>query len=261
MKPRVVSWRYDRGRRDVYRRISITDDQPPAAKTRGPDDGDATFEVPKLSTTSSKYLSKGYAIVKPSRWTSAKALGRISLRSPRDFADEIVGAVLVLLSVIKHDSTWHGGCLALAELARRGLLLPNRLPEAVPRCMEALTYDVRRGAHSIGAHVRDAAAYVCWAFARAYAPDVFEPFVCQLAPALLTVSCFDREVNCRRAAAAAFQESVGRIGTFPHGIEIVNKADYFSLGSRSRAVLEVSRFICQFEEYRRPMIEYVLMRV
>jgi len=258
MKPRVVSWRYDRGRRCLQENLDNRRPTPRSVETRGPDDGDATFEVPEtiddIVEVSLQGLRDCETIV---RWTSAKALGRISLRLPRDFADEIVGAVLDCLSVIQSDSTWHGGCLALAELARRGLLLPNRLPEAVPRCMEALTYDVRRGAHSIGAHVRDAAAYVCWAFARAYAPDVFEPFVCQLAPALLTVSCFDREVNCRRAAAAAFQESVGRIGTFPHGIEIVNKADYFSLGSRSRAVLEVSRFICQFEEYRRPMIEYV----
>lgn len=42
----------------------------------------------------------------------------------------------------------------------------------MPVVRAALHYDVRRGPHSIGAHVRDAAAYVCWAFARAYAPEV-----------------------------------------------------------------------------------------
>ena len=40
------------------------------------------------------------------------------------------------------------------------------------------------------------------------------------------------QVNCRRAASAAFQESVGRLGNFPHGIDIVAAASYFSLASR-----------------------------
>ena len=31
-------------------------------------------------------------------------------------------------------------------------------------------HEERRGPHSVGGHVRDAAAYVCWAFARAYKP-------------------------------------------------------------------------------------------
>jgi hypothetical protein len=99
--------------------------------------------------------------------------------------------------------------LALAELARRGLLLPARLPEAIPMVLDALKYDVRRGAHSIGTHVRDAACYVCWAFARAYAPVVMKPYVIGLAQGMLTCAVFDRELNCRRAASAAFQVIVG----------------------------------------------------
>ena len=32
-------------------------------------------------------------------------------------------------SVRESDGAWHGGCLALAELGRRGLLIPQRLSE------------------------------------------------------------------------------------------------------------------------------------
>lgn len=35
--------------------------------------------------------------------------------------------VLCALSFQETDNAWHGGCLALAELGRRGLLLPSRL--------------------------------------------------------------------------------------------------------------------------------------
>ena len=43
------------------------------------------------------------------------------------------------------DTAWHGGCLAVAELASRGLLLPERLPVVAPLVVQALEYDVRRG--------------------------------------------------------------------------------------------------------------------
>ena len=69
---------------------------------------------------------------------------------------------------------------------------------------------MKRGSHSIGAHVRDAACYVCWSFARAYAPSVLESFVGNIAKNLVVVSVFDREINVRRASSAAFQENVGR---------------------------------------------------
>lgn len=41
----------------------------------------------------------------------------------------------------------------------------------VPVVLRALAYDELRGNFSVGAHVRDAACYVCWAFARAYEPQ------------------------------------------------------------------------------------------
>ena len=80
-----------------------------------------------------------------------------------------------------------------------------RLPEVVKVVLKALVYDEKKGSFSVGAHIRDAACYVCWSFARAYDPIVLKPYVNSIASALITVTIFDREVNCRRAASAAFQ--------------------------------------------------------
>ena len=48
---------------------------------------------------------------------------------------------------------------------------------------------------SVGSHVRDAAAYVCWAFARAYSSEVMQSSLLALAPSLLVAACYDREVS------------------------------------------------------------------
>lgn len=192
------------------------------------------------------------------RWSAAKGIGRVTGRLTAALADEVLGSILELFSPAEGDGSWHGGCLALAELARRGLLLPGRLREVVPFIVKALHYDIRRGPHSIGSHVRDAAAYVCWAFGRAYSHSVMKGILEELVPHLLTIACYDREVNCRRAAAAAFQENVGRQGSFPHGIDIINAADYFSLASRSNSYQNVAVYIAQFKEYLFPFVEELL---
>ena len=66
-------------------------------------------------------------------------------------------------------------------------------------------------------------------------------------------------MGVRLAASAAFQENVGRQGheNFPHGIEILTAADYFSLGNRSRAYLEISVFVAKFARYKPVLIDHL----
>lgn len=76
---------------------------------------------------------------------------------------------------------------------------------------QALYFDIRKGAHSIGSNVRDAAAYVLWALARTQDPATLKPHATNLANRLASVAIYDREVHIRRAASAAYQEHVGRM--------------------------------------------------
>ncbi|KER18367.1 hypothetical protein T265_16109, partial [Opisthorchis viverrini] len=153
--------------------------------------------------------------------SSKHRLGRMCNRLGSSMVSDVLAALLSLCTRLEPFTAWHGACLALAELGRRSLLLPSKLPEAsqlvvvsqhhvIPVVLRALFYDERSGDHNYGSNVRDAACYVCWAFARAYRAQDFSPYVNQVASALILVSLFDREVNVRRAAAAAFQENVGR---------------------------------------------------
>ncbi|OAD56648.1 Tubulin-specific chaperone D [Eufriesea mexicana] len=194
------------------------------------------------------------------RWSAAKGIGRITARLPMELADDVVGFVLNLFCGRESDSAWHGGCLALAELGRRGLLLPHRLNDVIPVVLQALVFDEPRAYGSIGYLIRDAACYICWSFPRAYDPDIIQPYVKEIAATLLIVTCFDREINCRRAASAAFQENVGRQGNFPHGIEILTIADYFEVGVRNHAYLKISTQIAQYEEYTKPLIDHLITR-
>lgn len=157
------------------------------------------------------------------RWSAAKGIGRLSERLPNDFSSQVLENVLHLFSIHAisgasvHDlpstaeATWHGACLATAELSRRALVPPTQLPKLLDWLSQALYFDIRKGAHSIGSNVRDAAAYVIWALARAQDRSSFSPHAHQLAQNLVSVCLFDRDVSIRRAASAAFQEHVGRM--------------------------------------------------
>ncbi|KAH3743339.1 beta-tubulin cofactor D [Pelomyxa schiedti] len=257
LKPKVATWRYNRGLRSL---TSTLQTSAVATETNAPN-SEEVEEIPVPPEVESiiglllKNLKHKSTIV---RWSAAKGLGRITGRLPISLADEVVAAVIELFSPHEQDSSWHGGYLCLGELTRRCLLLPERLPAVIPLVVQGLTYDQPRGSYSIGTHVRDAACFVCWSFARAYSKAVMAPYITQVAQSLVITALFDREINCRRAASAAFQEHVGRQGSFPHGLEIIALADYMTLGNRTEAFTTVAFSIAQFEEYRIQIIEHLL---
>ncbi|CAG9762163.1 unnamed protein product [Ceutorhynchus assimilis] len=263
LPPRIAAWRYQRGNRSLLANLSAAGDlsQSNLPSNNLAEQPEEELDVPEEVEEVIDQLIQGLRCVdNVVRWSAAKGVGRVTSRLPKDLADEVVGSVLELLGPRENDAAWHGGCIALAELGRRGLLLPARLPQVVPLVLKALVYDEPRGYASVGSHIRDAACYVCWAFARAYEPSDLAPYVQDIASTLLIVTCFDREINCRRAASAAFQENVGRQGTFPHGIDILTTADFFAVSVQNNAYLNISVYIAQFKEYTIPLIDHLLAR-
>ncbi|KAM9392345.1 tubulin-specific chaperone D isoform 2-T2 [Pholidichthys leucotaenia] len=262
LKPRLAAWRYQRGSRSLAANLSMSQSTAassavtPEVETQ---EQEEDYDIPEEVETVIEHLLVGLkdkeTIV---RWSAAKGIGRVTGRLPKELADEVVGSVLDCFSFHETDNAWHGGCLALAELGRRGLLLPSRLTDVVPLIIKSLTYEEKRGACSVGSNVRDAACYVCWSFARAYEPKELMPFVTQIASALLITAIFDRSVNCRRAASAAFQENVGRQGTFPHGIDILTAADYYAVGNLNNCYLNISVYIASFPEYTKSLIDHLV---
>ncbi|VVD01854.1 unnamed protein product [Leptidea sinapis] len=115
--------------------------------------------------------------------------------------------------------------------------------------------DVRAG----GARAaRDSACHAAWAFARAYDGPALAPHADLLANALIATACFDREINCRRAASAAYQENVGRHGMFPHGIDVLTTADFNSVGPRINAFLVIAPQIAAYPEYGQNLIDHLV---
>ncbi|MCP9260059.1 Tubulin-specific chaperone D [Dirofilaria immitis] len=179
------------------------------------------------------------------RWTGAKGIGRIVSRLPKCLAND------VLCNIIKFNfnphsgiAAWHGGCLAVAELARRGFLPIEKLPDVVKILLDALVFEEPQGHHALGASVRDAACYICWSLARAFRPTDLKNILNKLQNIF--------------AASAAFQENVGRQSTFPNGIEVLTKIDYFAVGQRCKSYLEISYQIAKYSMYTRAIIGHLI---
>ncbi|RPD62432.1 ARM repeat-containing protein [Lentinus tigrinus ALCF2SS1-7] len=231
------------------------------------DDFDAPEEVETVLEDLLKSLRDKDTVV---RYSAAKGVARVSERLPADFAEQVLEQVLHLFSIHSiaiaslydmpsiAEGTWHGACLACAEMARRGLIPDERLGELIKWLNKALYFDIRKGAHSIGSNVRDATSYVLWSLARAQSVDALRPHAIELARRLVAVSLFDREVQIRRAASAAFQEYVGRTSLFPHGIDVLRKTDFYAVGVRRNSFTVAAPEVAEHEEYRPFLMDHLL---
>ncbi|KAK0550607.1 hypothetical protein OC845_002561 [Tilletia horrida] len=270
--------------------------------TLADDEGDAEEDVPEeidgfVAKLLSCLESKDTAV----RYSAAKGIARLCERLPPSFVTQLTDAIrsLFAINVIEprpsdgqfntvdsasglnfdfssspdlsnaSEHTWQGACMAVAELARRGLLPADELDETMKWILrtafddqfKALTFDVRRGANSVGSAVRDAACYVLWALARAHAnANAIRAHTVAIASELLIVATLDREVSVRRAASAAFQECVGRMGNIPHGIDVLRKTDFYAVGIRRNAFVNcASEVAMQVPRlYRRPLLRHLL---
>ncbi|OAX38758.1 ARM repeat-containing protein [Rhizopogon vinicolor AM-OR11-026] len=231
------------------------------------EDTDVPEEIDTILGSLFKALQDKDTVV---RWSAAKGIARLSERLPSDFSSQVLETILGLFSIHSvagasvydtpaiAEATWHGACLASAEMARRGLVQTALLQSLLGWLSKALYFDIRKGAHSIGSNVRDAAAYVIWALARAQDPKSFSPYARELAQWLVCVALFDREIHIRRAASAAFQEHVGRMGLFPHGINVLRKTDFYAVSVRRNAFTVAAPQVAEHLEYRSSLIDHLI---
>ncbi|CCW62637.1 unnamed protein product [Phytomonas sp. EM1] len=268
LRNRLASWKYHR--RDVLSLAANLGEGYLAGAALGgdaaPHDRENTFSEDNVFEGDTAALDEGLNLLLQAlghkdtvvRWSAAKGIARVCERLPVEFSNDIVIAVYSVFSHEQSDAHWHGGLLALAELCRRGLIDSGGLSRVVDLVSGGLCFDLSKGTYSVGAHVRDAACYTCWSIARAYDVRDIEPHVHKLSTHLVVTSLFDREVNVRRAAAAAFQECVGRLGNFPDGVTLVTAMDFFSLASMRNAYCMVAPKVAVYDAYRGTMLEELI---
>ncbi|TNJ30496.1 Tubulin specific chaperone D [Giardia muris] len=181
------------------------------------------------------------------RLASAKGFALVVGRLPFLFANELVEELLHLFSPAESPETWHGAGMALGEIIRCGLLMPERISQVSKVVAEALRFERQKS----GVIVRDTACFIVWSLSRAY-------HTCQelmleastIAANILVVALFDREVNIRRAAAAAFQELAGRVREpyVPSAIKAAALVDYYALGSKKYSYQTISLQIAELDQ-------------
>ncbi|KEI42501.1 uncharacterized protein L969DRAFT_91941 [Mixia osmundae IAM 14324] len=198
------------------------------------------------------------------RWSAAKYLARIGKAVAADYTQQIIDATLEIAactSTPRPEDASHGVCLFLAELCRRNAMPKTAFNATIAFAINAISFEVLRGNHGVGDAVRDAAAYLLWSLARC--PDAIKAIEVQsyaIARNLVCATLFDREVHCRRAASAAFQELVGHSNAIPSGLEALALTDFSTISQRRAAFIEAAPAVASLASYHAAIVEILLSR-
>lgn len=264
---KVAPWRYNRGGRVLAKSDAGSNSVPfkPAIENLDLDDkelggeDEESFCAESLETVLSQLFVAMQDTQTKVRYSASKGVARVTARLSKEKANDVIDEVLGNINSSSPDTAWHSGCLTLAELCKHGLLTEEKLDEAIPIVQSAIVYDKIKANFVIGSHVREAACYTCWALAHTYDSDLLKAHVSSISTSLLNTILFDRELSCRRAASAAFQELIGRQGTDDEiQIEILNLVDYQTIGQRAVCYAQLAPKISSFgKTYWQPFVEHL----